>query len=66
MNTKGIVINSIGAGFIATGAILGLSKALSRGEIHQIQDTNQFPIIEQVDKFVKSDYNKPNTTELDC
>ena len=66
MNTKGIIINSIGAGFIAIGATLGLVKAFSRGEIHQVQNEQQFPIIEQVDRFVKSEYNQPDTTELEC
>lgn len=66
MNTKGIVINAVGVGFITVGAALGVAKALSRGDIHQVQNEQQFPIIEQVDKFVKSDYNKPDTAELDC
>lgn len=66
MNTKGIIINSVGAGFITAGLALGVSKALSRGEIHQVQNEQQFPIVEQVDKFVKSEYNQPDIAGLDC
>ena len=45
---------------------MGVVKALSRGEIHQIQDSERFPIIEQVDEFVLSDFNSPNIEDLEC
>lgn len=66
MNIKSIVGIGVGSGLMTIGLAMGVVKALSRGEIHQIQDSERFPIIEQVDEFVLSDFNSPNIEDLEC
>ena len=56
----------IGGTLIAGGAIYGacaLVNALQRGPIHEIKNS---PLTEQVDKFVKSEYNNPDIKNLEC
>lgn len=51
---------------ISGAAIYGacaLVSAFQRGPIHEIKNS---PLSEQIDKFVKSEYNKPDVTDLDC
>ena len=58
-----IVINSLNKGAIVGTMLLGL-VGCSRGPLHEVQDRNN-TIVEEVDRFTKSELNNVDTQGLD-